>query len=105
MQLSHTAFSMYMTVTSFIFFLSPATLLLDDFPELKPGSLEFKVGKAYCEVSGILMVMLLLRQCPGPRGILMAMCAWLTLMSKVSCLHILRVVNASVNVSVSILPR
>ena len=75
MDLAQKAFCGYMLLCGSIFVFAPQMPTTDTFGSLEKSPDAFGVSCIYAQVVGCLMFMMLFQQCPGPRGLLLAIAA------------------------------
>jgi hypothetical protein len=83
-------FSAYCGLLALIFIFKPTIPLAGTFPALEAGSKAYDITHLFCQVVGFLMAQIMLVQCPGPRGLQMAMIAMMAGMAY--HIHVLGVV-------------
>ena len=82
MDLAQKAFCGYMLLCGSIFVFAPQMPTADTFGSLEKSPEAFGVSCIYAQVVGCLMFMMLFQQCPGPRGLLLAIGALGAMMAK-----------------------
>ena len=68
-------FNAYCGLCALIFIFKPSIPLAGTFPALEAGSTAYDITHLFCQVVGFLLAQMMLVQCPGPRGLQMAMIA------------------------------